>query len=538
MLLGVALAGAAVFFIRRRRRASGEEAEALEVEEKGKKSKRTEDETIKPFQQVVGDRRKSSIAVPFERRTSGPGALDEAGREQRFDASGAARNGAQSERGSEPKLPGAFVPVVEFGPYRIDQEVARLVQGKPHSIEVVASRSSEDRRAVETSLLKSLRAQETDEDGRRRARTALEDYGFVARSCAALLLGTESFERASAARALGEMKSAQALPFLTEALYDADPVVRMECVQGLGALGLPSAIGALLDVARRHPELAASVLGPALTACSVESLELSIEPMGNRTFADAGDGDFFTGEFGALGTSPQFEELPEWIEDATLQDALEQLASAEIETRVISAQHLAQFQVRRAVEALAAMALHDPEPAVRSAAVTSLGLIDHESVFVHVAVALADDAREVRAAAARAISRLSFDRADAYVRVIESTDIQTLRDVAQACIKAGLAAQAISRLSSEDRRQAYEAFSLLSLVAKAGETEPILETIECNRDIEVRLICIRLLDLASQPQLRERLLRIAENGGVPEKVRRTIVEAVKSAEQHQPVAAE
>ncbi|MBC7930175.1 MAG: HEAT repeat domain-containing protein [Rubrivivax sp.] len=540
MLLGVALAGAAVFLFRRRRKDSGEGAKAFEVEEKnGRKAKSAEDESTKPFKQIIGDRRKSSIAVPFERRTSGPGSLDEAGREQRFDANGADRRGAQSERGQEPKSSGAFVPATEFGPYRIDQEVARLIQGNAHSIEVIASRSSEDRRAVETSLLKSLRSAEADEDGRRRARTALEDYGFVARYCAGLLLGAESFERASAAHTLGEMRSAQALPFLTEALYDADPVVRMECVQSLGALGLPSAIGALLDVSRRHPELSASVLGPALTACSVESLELSIDALGeSRIFADAGaemGDDFFTGELRGLGRPSGFEELPEWVEDEALQGALEQLASAEVETRVLSAQHLAQFQVRRAVEALAAMALHDPEPAVRSAAVTSFGLIDHESVFVHVVVALADEAREVRAAAARAFSRLSFDRADAYVRVIESTDGQTLRDVAQACVKAGLAAQAISRLASEDRGQTYEAFSLLSLVAKAGVIEPILDTIECNRDIEVRLTCIRLLDLASQPQLRARLLRISENGGVPEKVRRAIVETVERAGQLQPV---
>ena len=361
----------------------------------------------------------------------------------------------------------------------------------------------------------------------------------VARSCATLLLGAESFERAIAARTLGEMKSAQALPFLTEALYDVDPIVRMECVQGLGALGMPSAIGALLDVARRHPDLALSALGPALTACSVESLELSIDTTGeSRTFADAdtGDGDFFVGRLRALGKPSEFEELPEWIENETLQGALEHLVGAEVESRVVAAQQLGQFQVRRAVEALAAMALHDPEPAVRSAAVTSLGLINHETVFVHVAVALADEAREVRAAAARAVSRLSFDRADAYIRVIESTDEQTLRDVAQACIKAGLAAQAISRLASEDRRQAYESYSLLALVAKAGEVEPILDTIECNRDIEVRLACIGLLDVAAQPQLRGRLKRIADNGGVPEKVRRAIIETLESAEQLQPVA--
>jgi HEAT repeat protein len=538
-LLGVALAGALAFLLSQRRKVSSEETEGFEVEEtKVRKGKRAADESIKPFQKDSGDRRKSSVAVPFERRTTGPGALDGASREHRLDVNGASRNGAQSDHVVESAS--AFVPA-EFGPYRIDQEVARLVQGKSHNVEIIASRSSNDRRAVETSLLKSLRAQETDEDGRRRARTALEDYGFVARSCAALLLGAESFERASAARTLGEMKSAHALPFLVEALYDSDPVVRMECVQGLGALGMPSAIGALLDVASRHPDLSASVLGPVLTACSVESLELSFDALGeSRTFSengtDVGSGDFFEGEYRTLGRASEFEHLPEWIEDDMLQGALEKLTSEEVETRVISAQHLAQFQVRRAVEALSAMALHDPEPAVRSAAVTSLGIIDHESVFVHVAVALADEAREVRAAAARAVSRLSFDRADAYVRVIESTDEQTLHDVAQACVKAGLAAQAISRLASEDRRQAYEAYSLLSLIAKAGETEPIFDTIECNRDIEVRLTCVRLLDLESNPHLSERLKRIGENGGVPEKVRRTIKETVERVEQLQSVA--
>jgi HEAT repeat protein len=232
------------------------------------------------------------------------------------------------------------------------------------------------------------------------------------------------------------------------------------------------------------------------------------------------------------------EALPDWIEDETLQSALERLQSADVESRVHSAQQLAQFQVRRAVEALAAMAREDAEAAVRSAAVTSLGLINHESVFAHVIVALADESREVRAAAARALSRLSFDRADAYLRVMESADGEALAEVAGACVKAGLAAQAINRLASEDRRQGYEAFSLLSLCAKAGETQPILETVECHRDIEVRLACIRLLGLANQPELGEQLLLIAGNGGVPERVRRAIVETVERTQGLQADAVE
>jgi HEAT repeat protein len=535
-LLGVLALGVVLFFVRRRASADGD-GEAFEVEKNSKVEKRGADEPAKPFQQFKGDRRKASIAVPFERRVTGRGAEDEASRQTfALGANGASRGGEHSERAVETK---AASVAVQFGAYRVDQEVARLIQGQSHSVEVLNSRATDDRRAVETSLLKALRAPETDEDGRRRARTALEDYGFVARACASLLLGPESFERASAAQTLGEMKSARALPFLTEALYDTDPVVRMECVQSLAALGLPSAIGALLDVARHHPDIPATVLGPALTACSVESLELNWDSaFGSRTFADAGGADEAGGEFGVAGSAEEVEALPEWIEDETLQSALERLESSDIESRVHSAQQLAQFQVRRAVEALAAMARQDSESAVRSAAVTSLGLINHESVFAPVILALADDAREVRAAAARALSRLSFDRADAYVRVMESADAEALAEVAKACVKAGLAAQAINRLASEDRRQAYEAFSLLSLCAKAGETQPILDTVECHRDIEVRLACIRLLGLSNQPQLGEQLMHIAENGGVPEKVRRAIVETVERARGPQPVAVE
>jgi HEAT repeat protein len=535
-LLAAGLLGALLVWMRRRKSSESDETTTESSKRSRASAESLEEEPAKPFKHFRGDRRKSSVTVPFERRRSGHGAEDEALRRQ-IDPN--ANNAEGGERALEikPTLQPP-TPVIEFGAYRIDQEVASLVEGRPHSLEVVASRASDDRRAVETSLLKALRAHDVDGDGRRRARTALEDYGYVARSCASLLLGSESFERASSARALGEMRSSQALPFLTEALYDHDPVVRNECVQSLGSLGMPSAIGALLDVARRHPDLSANVLGPALTACSVESLELTWDsPFDSRTFAEGQDADDFSPETVAIMSAETYEELPEYIEDETLASALERVGSEYAESRVVAAHNLAQFQVRRAVEALAALARNDSEAAVRSAAVTSLGLINHESVFVHVIAALADEAREVRAAAARAMSRLSFDRADAYVRVIEKADLAALRDVAQACVKAGLAAQAISRLSSEDRRQAYEAFSLLTLCARAGEVQPILDTVECHRDIEVRMTCIRLLGLSFQPELGEQLMRIASNGGVPERVRRAIVETVENAGQPATVAA-
>ncbi|MBV9928854.1 MAG: HEAT repeat domain-containing protein [Acidobacteria bacterium] len=536
-VVGIGLAGSVGMFVRRRRSGEEEGDEGRRGETKKKKapaaekSNKTEkaEKAQKSFEHFKGDRRKTDVTVPFERRKAGRGAEDEATRRGRELGAEAA---AGQERPAELK-PHASEPSVVHGSYRIDQEVASLVAGGPHSIEVLASRASDDRRAVETSLLKALRAQETDEDGQRRARIALEDYGFVARACASLLLGGETFERVSAARALGDMKSAQALPFLTEALYDHDPLVRTECVQSLGALGLPTAIGALLDVARRHQDIPANILGPALTACSVESLELERHaPAFARGRADSREStsDFNTR---ALVPATDYEDLPESCEDEALAVALVRVESTDAESRATAAQQLAQFQVRRAVAALARAARHDAEGTVRSAAVNSLGLINHESVFAHVIMALADEAREVRAAAARALSRLSFERAEAYVRVAETADPRTLGDVAHACVKAGLATQAVGRLTSEDRRQAYEAFSLLSLCASGGEPGPLLDAIGSHRDDEASLTCVQLLGDSLTAEVVERLRRLADEGGMPERVRRSILETVERAQRAQ-----
>ena len=64
--------------------------------------------------------------------------------------------------------------------------------------------------------------------------------------------------------------------------------------------------------------------------------------------------------------------------------------------------------------------------------------------------------------AARSLSSLHFDRTEAYARVMKSADLQTLQTFAQACVKTGIANQAIDRLASEDRRHAQEAFALFS----------------------------------------------------------------------------
>ena len=418
-----------------------------------------------------------------------------------------------------------------YGAYRVDQEVGKLVLGKPHRTDVMASRVADDRRAIEASLVKALENSDFDEDGRRRAREALEEYGFVARQNALMLLGRDAWERSSAARTLGQIGSQSSLTFLIEALHDGDSVVRNQAVSSLGALKMPAAIGALLDIARRHPDIPASLLSETLSACSVESLgyldSSSTEP---ALLGDGAPG----AELPELEPFVTFEDLPAGDEDVELTKVLGQLETADEGERAWIVQQLGTHHAQRSVSALAATALNDLDPAVRSVAVTSLGSIDHESVLAPVLIALADESRIVRAAAARTLTSLHFDRADAYVRVTETADPDTLRRVARACISTGIIAQAVDRLASEDRHQAYEAFSLFTLLARANETDPIIDTIQNHKDDEVRLCAVRVLNVAARPEVAPKLRQMIASDGMPENVRTAVLEVLYKLDQELP----
>jgi HEAT repeat protein len=415
----------------------------------------------------------------------------------------------------KPAAPSAVSP---YSAYRIGQEVRKLALGQPHRTEVMSSRASEDRRAIQTSLIKIISATETSEEERVRARNALEGYGFVSRECAALLSSSDPFDRTMAARTLGEIGSSAALPSLLEALHDSEAIVRNQVISSIGELRLPSAIGALLDAARNQSELPKGLVSRALAACSIESVELAdaVAPsFSNDLVSDSGIFDFTQ-----LGqTESPIEELPETIEDDSLNEALTKATSDNPEVRGEAVKTLAQFPVKSAIATLVSMAQQDQESTVRSLAVSSLGFIDHELVFPAVLIGMADESRDVRAAAARALSRLSFDRTAAYGTLVRVADDQTLRDVAQACIKAGIVSQNIDRLASRDRRQAYEAFCLISLLAKAGVTAPILEAIENHQNMGVRLSVIHLLASTGNDSVFEQLQQIAGNDELAEEIK-------------------
>ena len=433
-------------------------------------------------------------------------------------------------------------PTSLYGAYRIDQEVSKLILGQAHRIDVLASRGSDDRRAIETSLIKGVNSSDLDESARRRAREALEEYGFVARQCATLLLAPDAFERTTAARSLGDIKSPAALPFLLESLYDSESIVRNQAVVSIGELKIPSAIGALLDIARTHPDVPSALLSRTLSACSVEGLDF-FDAVPEPSLLGSGHAGNIVEEITHLEPVSAVEELPEGSDDPAFAEALVLLESEEVDERSQALKTLVQFPVQSSVGAITLVAQNDPEPAIRSQAISGLAAINHESVFPAVLLGLSDETREVRAAAARSLSRFSFDRADAYVRVIESGDEETIQNVAKACVQAGIVSQNLDRLASSDHRQAYEAFTLICLLAKAKVSEPILNAISDHPNIDVRLKAVHLLARTGEPEVFEQLRELAVSDGMREDVKTTLLDALYRLDQsnpkpEEPIAAE
>jgi HEAT repeat protein len=424
-------------------------------------------------------------------------------------------------------------PTSLYGAYRIDQEVGKLILGQAHRIDVLGSRASDDRRAIEASLIKGVNSADLDESARRRAREALEEYGFVARQCAVLLLAPDAFERTSAARMLGDIKSPAALPFLLEGLYDSESIVRNQAVVSIGELKIPSAIGALLDIARMHPDVPSALLSRTLSACSVEGLDF-FDAVAEPGLLGSGHTANIVEEITHLEPASPVEELPEGSDDPEFAKALALLESENIEDRSSALKALVQFPVQSSVGAINLVARDDSEPAIRSQAISCLAAIDHESVFAAVLLGLSDETREVRAAAARSLSRFSFDRADAYVRVIESGDEETINNVAKACIQAGIVSQNLDRLASSDHRQAYEAFSLICLLAKAKMSESVLDAISDHANIDVRLKAVHLLACTGEPEIFEQLRELAVKDGMRDDVKTALLEAIYRLDQGKP----
>lgn len=217
--------------------------------------------------------------------------------------------------------------------------------------------------------------------------------------------------------------------------------------------------------------------------------------------------------------------------DESLLSAIEQTQEEfeeDEEIRELSVRILAAFKTRNSVEALSQVALYDLSSSVRSKAVSILADFDHESVFETILLACADPTREVRASAARGFTRLNFDRADAWRRIVETGEPGRMRHAARAAVEGGFAERVFDRLVHHDPKQVYEAVALLSLLVKAGETEPIFQRLHRDRRLELWRAVLHVIKITDDHGVLNDLYALLEQKGLAHDLKRVVDETIES----------
>jgi len=170
--------------------------------------------------------------------------------------------------------------------------------------------------------------------------------------------------------------------------------------------------------------------------------------------------------------------------------------------------------------------LTSEEAEERAEAIKDLGRVGTGDAFRVICAGFDDASSEVRAAAARSLFNLQEDRAETFTRALRESSPQRRRNIGAAIASSGLASEAISHLMGESRERTYDAFSLLFLMAKAGEVQPLIRAIESHPDTEVRLAVVKLLALSSQKEILPAFRRLAVRGTLPAEVRSAVMEAI------------
>jgi hypothetical protein len=146
--------------------------------------------------------------------------------------------------------------------------------------------------------------------------------------------------------------------------------------------------------------------------------------------------------------------------------------------------------------------------------------------FDQIIESLDNPSMEVRSTAVRALYECDPDRAASFLNLtLRQGSPAERRQVGAALAGSGLLSEAIHDLMGESHENSYRAFSLLFLVAKAGEVEPLISVIESHPSIELRLVVIRLLASSGEPEIVAAFRRLGISSSLPVEVRSAAIEA-------------
>jgi hypothetical protein len=170
--------------------------------------------------------------------------------------------------------------------------------------------------------------------------------------------------------------------------------------------------------------------------------------------------------------------------------------------------------------------LQSSDSSNRAAALVDLAEAGGEESFTLITKSFDDPSVEVRNAAARALYSLNPEMANTFTRALREASPERRRKIGSAIAASGLAANAINSLTGEGRDRTYDAFSILFLMAKAGEVQPLMQAIAKHQNKEVRLTAVKLLALSNQYQVLPALRNMAARDPLPPEVHTAVMEAI------------
>lgn len=166
------------------------------------------------------------------------------------------------------------------------------------------------------------------------------------------------------------------------------------------------------------------------------------------------------------------------------------------------------------------------ELAHRRAKAKAAALGGSEDSFRRLAESLEYASAEACSTAVRTLYDLDPDRAASFFNLaLRESSPERRRKIGAALAASGLVGQAIEDLSAAGHENSYTAFSLLFLVAKAGEVQPLIHIIESHPNMELRLAVIRLLASSGERDILPALKRLPVND-LPFPVRTAITEVI------------
>ncbi|HKR61752.1 MAG TPA: HEAT repeat domain-containing protein [Pyrinomonadaceae bacterium] len=160
-------------------------------------------------------------------------------------------------------------------------------------------------------------------------------------------------------------------------------------------------------------------------------------------------------------------------------------------------------------------------------AMSQLATADEEHSLTLITESLEDSSKEVRSAAVRALYRVNPEYAASFFNTaLREGPVVRRRTIGAALAGSGLVNEAIEHLKSGSRQNVYDTVTLLFLVAKAGEVQPLVGLLEDYPGIELRLALIELLALSGETTIVPTLRRLAVQRSLPPAVRSAVMEAI------------